>query len=139
MNHGRPTRLDQTQLQQELRKYFDYGVTATLAAEKVGVNIKTVCKYFDEWSNSIEELRSNEYMVVQKAVRARMIASYDKQIIETIDLSNELNNEIQKLKKWEKTDSALSFRNKVRDSKIPLGANWEKISSQSTNDARRIS
>ncbi len=53
--NGRPPKTTQLQMQKELRQYFERGISATVASSKTGINIKTVCKYFEEWSERIKE------------------------------------------------------------------------------------
>lgn len=127
MNHGRPSKIEQDQLQQKLRKYFDYGVTATLTAQKTQTNIKTVCKYFDEWSNSIAELRAKEYFETEKIIRARCIATYDNQIIEIIELLEDINGEMQKLRDDKKSIPRYMFSTKLEIQKFLLDVTERKI------------
>lgn len=96
MDHGRPSKAAQTRVQEKLRECFEYGLTATLAAQRTGVNIKTVCKYFDEWTEQITEQQNSDYFERQRVERERIIISLDRQIADGIDSLEDVNNEIKK-------------------------------------------
>lgn len=96
MKRGRPSRPTQVTMLAELRKYFGYGITAIAVAQKTGINIKTVSKYFEEWSKEILENESLDFLEQQKKQRARAIASFDLLIIEMHELLEQINAEIQK-------------------------------------------
>ena len=46
---GRPTAQQQIELQEELRVYYERGVSATQSAKYSNTNVKTACKYFRQW------------------------------------------------------------------------------------------
>lgn len=96
LNHGRPSKSTQTQMHEKLKKYFEYGITATTAAQEIGLNIKTVCKYFEEWSEAALEQQNQDYIERQKIERERTIISFDRQIIEAIELLEGVKSEIKK-------------------------------------------
>lgn len=118
MNHGRPTKTAQVQIQEKLRRYFEYGITATLAAEKTGMNIKTVCKYFDEWSERLVEQQSSEYFERQKIERERIIISLDRQIVSVIESLDDIENEIQKYKDENKAIPRYLFSHRLEIQKF---------------------
>jgi len=93
---GRPTKVDQIQIQNKLRKYFEIGISASLASQKTGINIKTVCKYFDEWAEQILEVESTAFLERQKKERTRVIMALDSLIIEAQGLLDSINSEIEK-------------------------------------------
>jgi chorismate-pyruvate lyase len=113
MKSGHPTRSSQIQTQRKLREYFECGITATLAAQKTDVNIKTAYKYFDEWAQEISEQETLDFMQRQRLDRERIILSYDKQILEAIDTLDELNRQIQKFKKGDKPIPGFLFSHKL--------------------------
>ena len=41
MQHGRPSRSAQLDIQNDLRKYYDLGLSARVAAQKTHINVKT--------------------------------------------------------------------------------------------------
>lgn len=96
MYHGRPSKAVQIRIQEKLRECFEYGLTATFAAERTGVNIKTVCKYFDEWTEQITEQQNLDYFERQRLERERIIISLDRQIANGIDSLKEIDGEIKK-------------------------------------------
>ena len=113
MKQGRPTRQVQVDTQNELRRYFEYGITAALAAQKTKTNVKTAYKYFDKWAQEVAEQETLDFLQRQKLERQRIIVSYDKQIIEAIGTLDELNYQIQKCKKDKKPISGFLFSHKL--------------------------
>ena len=103
MNQGRPGKATQITIQEKLREYFEYGVTATLASEKTGINIKTVCKYFEEWYEAQVEQQNSDYFERQKVERGRIIVSLDRQIVDAMESIEDIDAEIQQYKKDNKT------------------------------------
>ena len=100
-NHkrGRPTRAGQVSLQKKLRPYFEQGMTATFTANVTRINVKTVCRYFNEWTEEITKFEEHEFMKRQINERIRNVLSYDVLINEQYDLLNEIRLEINKYKK----------------------------------------
>lgn len=96
MNHGHPSKPAQVQMQEKLRRYFELGISATLAAQKVGLNVKTACKYYDEWTERITEQQNGDFLERQKADRERTIISFDTQILDMLDSLDSVNIEIKR-------------------------------------------
>lgn len=92
---GRPTKTKQIEIQRELRKFFDLGITATLAAEKTGFNIKTVCKYFEELSEQLQEQEDKDFVEQYKKDRLRIINSLDMLLLRTNESLDLIDSEIQ--------------------------------------------
>jgi len=113
MKHGRPTKQIQVNIQKKLRKYFEGGVTAALAAQKTNLNIKTVYKYFDGWAKEIIKHDTLDFIQRQKLERQRAIISYDKQVLETIQTLDELNSQIKKCKEEQKQVPTFLFSHKL--------------------------
>lgn len=96
MQHGRPSRSAQLEIQNNLRKYYDLGLSARTAAQKTHINIKTATKYFDEWTEQIMEQQKSDFIEIQKIERARIIASFETQISDAADSLEQINSEIYK-------------------------------------------
>jgi hypothetical protein len=111
MNRGHPSRSEQMQMQKELRKYFECGLSAILAAQKTGVNVNTAYKYFDEWVQEISEQETMDFIERQRLDRERIILSYDRQILEAVETLDILNVQIQKCK--EKSMPGFLFSHKL--------------------------
>ncbi len=97
MLHGRPSRSAQLQVQQKLRKYYDLGVSARIAAQKTGINIKTAAKYFDEWTEQIMEKDATEFFDRQRQEKTRTVNTYDLLIIEAGEMLEEMNDAARNL------------------------------------------
>jgi hypothetical protein len=107
MQHGRPGRSTQIQMQQKLRKYYNLGVSATVTAQETGINIKTVSKYFDEWTEQIMENYSTNFLEDQKKERVRIINAFDLIIINISDILDEMNQAAARLVKQNKSSDHL--------------------------------
>jgi AraC-like DNA-binding protein len=100
-------------MRKKLRKYFEHGLSATLAAQKSGMNIKTTCKYFDQWTQEISEQETLDFLQRQKLERERTIISHDKQILEAVETLDELNEQIQECKDTKKPVPRFLFSHKL--------------------------
>lgn len=92
---GRPSKTEQLEIQKQLRKYFDLGITATLAAKQTGLNIKTVCKYFEEMVEQLQEQEDHDFIERHRNERARIINSLDVILLEARESLDSINSEIQ--------------------------------------------
>jgi len=92
---GRPPRAQQAKIEKKLRPYYEKSVSATATAEKTGFNIKTVCKYFDKWTEQIVRSDMPQFIQRCKEEKERCLLSYDGQICSLDDDKNELEILIQ--------------------------------------------
>lgn len=97
-NKGRPTKIGQLHIQKTLRPYFERGLTATFTAEKTGINIKTVCRYFDDWFYKLRELEAKDLRKREKKEREMNILSFNQLIFEAYELFDHVDSEIEKIK-----------------------------------------
>ena len=100
--NGRPSKSGQLQIQRELRPYFERGVSAHTAAQKTGINVKTVCKYYNDLSQEISESEESDFLERQKKHRAQIIISYDNQILDANKHFDDIDDQINRLKKEQK-------------------------------------
>ena len=101
-NRGRPSRKKQVQIVRTLRSYFERNLFATFTAKKTEMNVKTVCKYFDEWADQIREVENKDFVEREKTERERVRLSFDGIIFEEYELLDEIKKEIAKYKKENK-------------------------------------
>jgi len=101
--NGRPSKNEQLQIQRELLPYFEQGITPGVTAEKTGINIKTVYDYFDDLVEKASKLEESDFLQRQRNERIRIIISFDKQILEANKHFDDINDEINRLKKEQKT------------------------------------
>ena len=87
---GRPTVHAQLQIQKTLRIYFERKISAATTSREVGVNVKTVCKYFHEWAEKVNEFETGDFLERQKIDHGRIIASFDAQILEAYRYADKL-------------------------------------------------
>jgi hypothetical protein len=96
--NGRPTKSGQIDIETKVRKYFEQGLSATVTAMKTGINIKTVCKYYNEWSDQIRESESDDFLERQKDHRNQIIVTFDEQIFLVNRQLDDIENQIKKYK-----------------------------------------
>lgn len=82
--------------------YFEHGVSAHVAAQKSGINVKTVCKYYNDLAEGISESEENDFLERQRKQRAQIIVSYDNQILDANEHFDDINDQINRLKKEQK-------------------------------------
>ncbi|MGI0026338.1 MAG: hypothetical protein ACREAD_00660 [Nitrosopumilaceae archaeon] len=99
---GRPSVSDQAQIRKILRPYYESGLSAYYTSGETGIDIKTVCKYYNEWSEQIEEAETSDFLERQKRDRIQIIISYDTDIVEMTKLLDEVNAEIENFQKEKK-------------------------------------
>ena len=100
--NGRPSKMTQLHIQKLLRTYFERGIGASVTSEETGINNKTVCKYFDEWSEQISESETVDFLERQKKERERVVVTFDKQILDACKFLDYVNDEIEKCSKENK-------------------------------------
>lgn len=96
--NGRPTRTTQLQIQKELRKYFELGISASSTSSQTGKNIKTVCNYFNEFAKEIKESESIEFLDRQENARNQIIVTFDRQILLVNHHLEDIEDQIKKFK-----------------------------------------
>lgn len=99
LQRGRPSKATQIQITGDIRPYFEKAYSATFTANKTGYDIKTVCKYFNEWLKQIVEDEDRGFIQRQKEAKEQAILSLDYTIFEEYNLLQEINEEIEKLRK----------------------------------------
>jgi len=99
LQKGRPSKETQVQIIREIRPYFEKSFSATFTANKTGHDIKTVCKYFNEWSKQLIENEDKNFIQRQKEAKEQAIWNLDYIISEEYALLHEINEEIKNLRK----------------------------------------
>ena len=95
---GRPARLVQQNMQKTLRLYYERGISATATAQRTGININTVCKYFEEFYEQVTESEKLDFLERQKKDRERIIITFDGQILDAYKFLDELDLVIKNYK-----------------------------------------
>jgi len=96
---GRPSKNIQLETRRKLQFFFERGYSASFTAQEVGLNIKTVCKYFRKFSEQFRDLEDQNFFERTRIDRERMILSYDSIISEYYDMVDDVNEQISKSKK----------------------------------------
>jgi len=91
----------QITMQKKLRVYFERNQSASFAAQETGVNIKTVCRYFNQWSEKISKACDLDFISRQRQDREQILLSYDNQLGHLYDTLETINYEIKKYGKKE--------------------------------------
>ena len=95
---GRPSIQTGLSMQKELQEYFLQGYDAEFTSVKTGHDIKTVYKYFHEFSDEIIKSDTGNFLDKQKTERARIIISLDRQIYDANKFAHEIQSEIKKFR-----------------------------------------
>ena len=80
MTNGRPTKQEQLDLQKTLREYYEKGISATTTTNLTGINVKTVCKYFNEWHRQINEIERSKFQDRVLEARSQHLIVLDHQL-----------------------------------------------------------
>src|SRR5437016_824521 len=94
-NKGRPSEPQQHEIETKLCSYFDSGVTASYAAKKTGINIKTVCRYFNKFSQEIREIDDKDFLSRQKEQRERAILGFDDLIFKEYQILDNIQDQMK--------------------------------------------
>jgi len=92
-SNGRPTQKQQIEIQETLRGYFEKGVSATVTSNITGTNIKTVCKYFEEWSVQIKNINDIDFLNRIKLERERYLSVLDQQLLKLYEMQEEIEED----------------------------------------------
>lgn len=91
---GRPTKKEQIDIEQKLREYFEKGISATTTSQLTKLNIKTVCKYFDNWTQQIRKINDVEFLKRIKTERENYLMVLDRQLLKLYDLQDEMDKHV---------------------------------------------
>ena len=93
-SNGRPTQKQQIEIQETLRKYFEKGISASSTSQLTGINIKTVCKYFEGWIEQIRKINDMDFLKRIKLEREHYLAVLDQQLLKLYQIRShvEKNN-----------------------------------------------
>ncbi len=92
----------QITMQRKLRVYFERNQSASFASQETRVNIKTVCKYYKEWSEQISKACQLDFLSRQIQDREQILLSYDNQLGHLYDTLDTINYETRKYNRKEK-------------------------------------
>ena len=96
---GRPNKKIQLEILKKLQFYFERSYSASFTAQKLSLNIKTVCKHFRKFAEQIKGLEDRNFFERSRIDRERMILGYDSIISEYYDMVDDINEQISELKK----------------------------------------
>lgn len=99
---GRPSGSQQIDIERTLRPYFERTLSASFASKKTGCDIKTVCKYFNKWSNEIRAIEEPDFFARQRKERERITLCYDDLIFQEYHILDDIKSEIKKYREEEK-------------------------------------
>ena len=83
-------------MQKKLRVYFERNQSASFASQDAGVNIKTVWKYFKEWTEKISKACELDFLSRERQDREQILLSYDNQLGHLYDTLETINYETKK-------------------------------------------
>lgn len=118
LDSGRPNKKEQLDLQKELWHYFEQGISASSTSEMTNHNIKTVCKYFNEWADRIQNEQDQDSISRMKSEKLRYLGVLDKQLLSLYDLQQEMTENTRVTSGI--TSSSFNFNFKERISVVKL-------------------
>ena len=95
MTRGRPMKKTEAEIEIKLRPYFERNLSATFAAQETGHNIKTVCNYFNKWSQEITRFENKDFFTRQVQERQSIVLALDHLIFEEHEILAELKSEVR--------------------------------------------
>lgn len=102
MSNGRPTKRKQLQIQSTLREYYERGVSASFTSNKTRINIKTVCNYFNEWTNKLKHIETTSFAIRENREKERCLITMEYLIEKFYALLDQIADEIKNYKKEKK-------------------------------------
>jgi hypothetical protein len=101
MKKVRPTKQEQVEVVRT-QGILELGFGASIASDKTGYNIKTVCKYYNQWTDEIIQSEQKDFVEREKDERERIRLSLDALLFEEFELLDEIKQEIAKYRKKDK-------------------------------------
>ena len=89
-SNGRPSKQEQLNLQKTLQENYEKGISATKTADLTGINVKTVCKYFNEWHKQINEIEKSKFQDRILEARSQHLIVLDNQLNNLYKLQNKM-------------------------------------------------
>lgn len=95
-NQGHPTLQRQHEIMESVKECYFEGLSAPAAAKRVGVNVKTAYKYYNEILESLRDESTKDLFAREKIEKIQAIATFDNNISESSVLLDKIKSEIQK-------------------------------------------
>jgi len=115
--NGRPTKSKQIEIKKKLMPYYEKGLSANFTSKETGFNIKTVCKYYKNWAEEINEKCDTDFIDHQKIIIQQGVIVMDRLVLELYDLYDVINSEIANYQKKNKQIPNHLFNMKLKCSK----------------------
>lgn len=78
---------------------FKKGFSANFTSNETGFNIKTVCKYYNDWTKKIGGAGFASFIDNQRIIKQQAILVIDREVFELYDLQSVINSEISSYQK----------------------------------------
>jgi len=138
-SQGRPTAAEQLALQKNLREYYEKGISATATANRLDVNVKTVCKYFKQWSNEINELTSKKFKEQIIENKAQHLMVLDKQLQYLYYLQEEMRDQTHVINSMSGSRYNFNFRERLATTKMILDIMEKRDEILGLNENQKLS
>jgi len=113
-SNGRPTKTQQLHIQSTLREYYERGMSAVFTSKKTRINIKTVCNYFNEWTNELIHIEETDFVLRQHREKERSIINLEYMIHKMYEHLELIDDEIKNYKKEKKPVPPHLFSSKLQ-------------------------
>ena len=127
LDSGRPSKKVQLVIQQQLWHYFEQGISASSTSEMTNHNIKTVCKYFNAWSNRIQNEQDQDSISRIRSEKLRYLGVLDKQLLSLYDLQNEMTKKTRVTDSFKSSSYNFNFKERISVVKLIFEIMEKKI------------
>ena len=119
--NGRPTKQEQLDLQKTLHEYYEKGISATTTANLTEINVKTVCKYFNEWHKQINEIERSKFQDRVLEARSQHMIVLDNQLDNLYKLQYRMQEDTMTVNGIHSYSHNYNFRERLATIKMILG------------------
>src|SRR3989442_1460052 len=91
---GRPSKAEQLHIQEILRPFFERGTRATKVHEITGIDVKTVGKYFKQWSDEITMYEKQNFVERYQKARRHFATIHENLIDESYSMLDKVTESI---------------------------------------------
>lgn len=136
MNHGRPSKKLQVEIQNKIEPYFYNGYSARKTSELLDIDKKTVQKYFNIILSAYKNSVQSDSEKRAEDERAKVMIFLENRSDELLILLNKCNSELKKITLDDKTFKIYKF---LFDATLRINLNLVNIQAMKMNTALTLS
>lgn len=136
MNHGRPSKKLQVEIQNKIESYFYNGYSARKTSKILHLDKKTVQKYFEKTLSNYKSVFQSDSEKRAEDERAKVMIFLENRSDELLILLNKCNSELKTIKLDDKTFKIYKF---LFDATLKINLNLVNIQAMKMNTALTLS